>query len=194
MDLARAFLDQSTTFLRGDFLPKIEAALNPLGEEGLWARPNDASNSAGTLCLHLAGNVRQWIVHGLGGAPDVRDRPAEFATADGLSRAEVLDRLRTSVNDACAVLLRVDTGALARRLTIQGNEVTGLYAVYHVVEHFAMHTGQIIWLAKSRSGEDLGFYAFNEAGDAHMRWVPTPEGPRPRAGRRPGGHGHSGPL
>jgi hypothetical protein len=42
---------------------------------------------------------------------------------------------------------------------IQGYEVTVLEAVYHVVEHFGMHTGQIILLAKMYSGEDLKLWA-----------------------------------
>ncbi|MDX1420855.1 MAG: DUF664 domain-containing protein [Rubricoccaceae bacterium] len=179
MDLARAFLDQSRAFLRGDFLPKIEAALDRMSEEDLWWRPNDASNSAGNLALHLAGNVRQWLVHGLGGAPDVRDRPAEFAATGGLGKAEVLARLRGAVDDGCAVLARADADALAASYTLQGNPVTGLYAVYHVVEHFAMHTGQIVWLAKARASADLGFYETHDDGRARLRWTPTPEGPRP---------------
>ena len=179
-DLARAFLDQSRAFLRGDFLPKIEAALDHLGDDGLWWRPNDASNSAGNLVLHLAGNVRQWIVSGLGGAPDQRERSAEFAAAGGVSREDALARLRAAVDDACAVLERLDADALDARYTIQGNEVTGLYAVYHVVEHFALHTGQLLWLAKARTGEGLGFYETFADGRARLRWQPTPEGPAPR--------------
>jgi uncharacterized damage-inducible protein DinB len=180
MDLARAFLDQSRAFLRGDFLPKIERALEGMRDDDLWWRPNDASNSAGNLVLHLAGNVRQWVVSRLGGAPDVRDRAAEFAAVGGVSKAEALARLRAAVDDACAVLERLDAEALAARHTIQGNEVTGLYAVYHVVEHFAMHTGQILWLAKARTGADLGFYETDADGRARLRWAPTPEGPQPR--------------
>jgi len=179
VDIARAFLDQSRAFLRGDFLPRIEGALERMSEDDLWWRPNDASNSAGNLVLHLAGNVRQWIVAGLDGAPDIRDRAAEFAATGGLSKAEALGRLRAAVDDACRVLARLDAADLAARRTIQGREVTGLYAVYHVVEHFAMHTGQILWLAKARRGEDLGFYETSDDGRARLRWTPTPEGPMP---------------
>ncbi len=177
MDLARAFLDQSRTYLRGDYLPKIERALDRLPEADLWWRPNDATNSAGTLVLHLAGNVRQWVVAGLGGAPDVRDRAAEFATTGGLSTDECLGRLRAAVADACAVLERMDADALVRSYAIQGHDVTGLQAVYHVVEHFGMHTGQILWIVKARTGEGLGFYAERPGGLAQLAWVPTPHGP-----------------
>ena len=87
MSLDRLFLDESQAFLRGEWLPKIEAALDVLGDDGLWWRPNDRSNSAGTLCVHLAGNVRQWIVAGVGDAPDIRDRPARWQRGQHL-RAE----------------------------------------------------------------------------------------------------------
>jgi uncharacterized damage-inducible protein DinB len=180
VDLARAFLDQSRAFLRGDYLPKIEGALERMSEDDLWWRPNAASNSAGNLVLHLAGNVRQWIVSGLGGAPDVRARAAEFAATGGVAREGALAHLRAAVDDASTVLARLAAADLAAHYTIQGNTVTGLYAVYHVVEHFAMHTGQIVWLAKARAGEDLGFYETFADGRARLRWTPTPEGPAPR--------------
>lgn len=177
MDIARAFLDQSRTYLRGDYLPKIERALAALPDGDLWWRPNDASNSAGNLGLHLAGNVRQWVVAGLGGAEDVRERDTEFSADGGLDAEAVLDRLRASVDDACAVLDQLDAEALARSYSIQAHDVTGLQAVYHVVEHFGMHTGQILWIAKARAGSDLGFYTERPGGLAKLAWVATPDGP-----------------
>lgn len=176
-DLARAFLDQSRAFLCGDYLPKIERAVGALSDEALWWRPNAASNSVGNLVLHLAGNVRQWIVSGLGGADDVRDRAAEFAAAGGRSGEACLARLRASVDDACAVLARLDGAALDARYVLQGSEVSGLYAVYHVVEHFGMHTGQIVYVAKLHTGEGLGFYHEWPDGRARLTWTATPEGP-----------------
>jgi len=54
------------------YLPRIEACVRSLSPEQIWWRANPASNSVGNLALHLEGNVRQWIVSGLGGAPDRR--------------------------------------------------------------------------------------------------------------------------
>ena len=176
-NLARAFLDQSRTYLKGEYMPRIEKALAALSEEDFWWRPNEASNSAGNLVLHLAGNVRQWIVHGLGGEVDVRERDEEFAAKGGVSKAEALAQLHASVDDACAVLEQMDADGLAASYTPQAYEVTGLEAIYHVVEHFAMHTGQIVWIAKGRSGEGLGFYAEKPGGLAKLTWTPTPDGP-----------------
>ena len=111
-NLARAFLDQSRTYLKGEHMPRIEKALAALSEEDFWWRPNEASNSAGNLVLHLAGNVRQWIVHGLGGEVDVRERDEEFAAKGGVSKAEALAQLHASVDDACAVLEQMDADGL----------------------------------------------------------------------------------
>ena len=55
---------------------------------------------------------------------------------------------------------------------IQGYEVTVLHAIYHVVEHLAEHTGQIIWATKGLTGEDLGFYAYLEDQDQHTSRQP----------------------
>lgn len=177
MTLSRAFLDQSLTLLRGEWLPKIEAALDALGEDDLWWRPNEASNSAGTICVHLAGNVRQWVVAGLGGAPDTRDRPTEFATTGGRSRADVLADLRAAVDEACAVIDRLGEDDLLRTYAIQGREPTGLRAVYHAVEHFAMHAGQVVWIAKARADRGMEFYEEDPVGGARLLWTATPHGP-----------------
>ena len=179
--LARRFLDVSQAYLRGDFLPKIERTVAAMSDDDLWWRPHEEANSAANLVLHLAGNVRQWIVAGVGGAPDVRHRAAEFAARDGVSRQEMLARLRASVDAACDVLAALDPSALAERRQIQAHDVTVMEAIYHVVEHFSMHTGQIIYLAKLRSGRGMGFYEEAPDGRARLRWKPTPEGPAERS-------------
>ena len=128
-----------------------------LSDEQLWWRPNAESNSVGNLMLHLAGNVRQWIVSGVGGAEDDRDRDREFVT-DREHRQTVIRTLRTAVDDACSVLSHVQGGRLEERLTVQGYDVAVLEAIFHVVEHFSYHTGQIAFVTKMLTASDLGFY------------------------------------
>lgn len=164
------FLTASRDYLATGYLPRIREAVTALEPADLWWRPNDASNSIGNLLLHLAGNVRQWIVHGVGGAEDVRDRQAEFDAREGATAAELLDHLESAVMDAVATLDGLDPSALAEPRTIQGMETTVLGAVYHVVEHFSMHTGQILWIVKARTGEDLGFYHIGQDGTAEEGW------------------------
>jgi uncharacterized damage-inducible protein DinB len=108
--------------------------------------------------MHLAGNVRQWIVDGVGGQPVERDRAAEFATRAGPSAKELIDALDSAVMEADAVLSRLSADELVRRNTIQDREQTVLEAVYHVVEHFAMHTGQIVLLTKAYVPGAVRFY------------------------------------
>ena len=158
MSYGPAFLAQSREYLTGHYLPKIRAAVEPLAEPDLWWRPNEASNSIGNLMLQLAGNLRQWIVSGVGGAPDRRDRAAEFARREPLERAELLTLLTEAIFECDAVLARTDPATLDAPLTVQGRQVTGLQAIYHAVEHLAHHAGQILYIAKLRAARDLGFY------------------------------------
>lgn len=173
METGAAFLAQSREYLTAHYLPKICAAVEPLDEADLWWRPNDASNSIANLLLHLAGNIRQWIVSGVGGAPDQRERAAEFARRDGLRKEELQTAISRAVTDADAVLARTSPAGLAESRSIQGREVTVLEAIYHVVEHFSTHTGQIAYISKLRRGQDLGFYRM-EDGMLRAAWPGHP--------------------
>lgn len=164
-----SFIRQSTRFLRDDFLPRIRVAVETLTDEQVWWRPNEASNSIGNLMLHLSGNVSQWIVGGVGAQRVMRDRPREFAVRATIPKHELLATLASSVDEAVKVLDHIDPMTLNERRTIQGSDVTVLYAIYHVVEHFSMHTGQILMLAKMITGEDLKLYEFPD-GIVKKRW------------------------
>jgi uncharacterized damage-inducible protein DinB len=164
-----AFLKESRTLLVGDYLPKIERCVTLLTDEQIWWRANSASNSIGNLLLHLSGNVRQWIVVGLGGAVDERDRDAEFAQRDVIRRDELLARLRETLREADQTLANFDDERLLDQFTIQGIETSALAAIMHVVEHFSMHTGQIILLAKMFTEVDLEFYDF-QSGAPVLTW------------------------
>lgn len=165
----RTFLDLSARFLERDFMPRVRAAVERLDPEDVWWRPNEASNSVGNLLLHLAGNLRQWVVSGVGGEPDRRVRHEEFDSPEQPGGVELLERLEAVVAEAVRTLRERDPTTLLERRRIQGTEVTGLEAVYHAVEHFSMHTGQILWIVKLRTGRDLGFYRVRD-GIAERRW------------------------
>ncbi len=155
IDIAQTFLDKSRRLLVSDYLPKIERCLERLSDEDVWWRPDEASNSIGNLLLHLAGNVTQWAIGGVGKRAYTRDRQQEFDERRPLSGSDPLARLKTVVEEAEGVIRSIDAESLLSRRQIQGYDVTVLEAVYHVVEHFGMHTGQIIMLTKMRTGEDL---------------------------------------
>jgi uncharacterized damage-inducible protein DinB len=154
-DVGRAFLEKSRALVLSDFVPKIERCLQGLDSADIWWRPNEASNSIGNLVLHLCGNVTLWILGGVGGLPVERNRQREFDERDQIPAAELLGRLRAVTERADEVLLSLDDRTLMARRQIQSYDVTVLEAIYHVVEHFGMHTGQIILLCKARTGKDL---------------------------------------
>lgn len=168
MDLGRVFLDESLRYLTVEYPTKIRLCLERLSDGDLWWRPNADSNSVGNLLLHLAGNARQWIVSGVGGAVDVRDRQAEFDERGPLPRAELLTRFDAALTDVADVLTRLEPSRLGEPRSIQGRQTTVFRAIYHVVEHFSMHMGQIAYIAKLRTG-DLGFYR-NAGGLAVPEW------------------------
>jgi uncharacterized damage-inducible protein DinB len=167
--VSRAFIDRAIAFLTGDYLPKIERCLEQLSDDQIWWRPNAESNSIGNLVLHLCGNARQWIVCGLGFEPDNRIRDAEFARRDPIPRAELLTLLRTTLNDVETTLRQLDPTTLLETRKIQGSDVDILEAIFHVTEHFSMHTGQIIMLTKMMTSDDLRFYEFDAVKPVH-RW------------------------
>lgn len=159
LDLAALFLASSRHQLLGQYWPRMREAVAPLTEEQIWWRPNPASNSIGNLLLHLNGNVSQWLVATFNHGEDNRNRPAEFAARSGGTAKELLSKLGATLEAACAALDRLTLDDLLATYDIQGYEkVRGLDVVYHVVEHFGMHYGQILYIAKSLTGRDLGFY------------------------------------
>lgn len=152
------FLEASRIFLKDDFLPKLLHCLEELSETDIWWRPNEQSNSVGNLILHLCGNMRQWIVNSLGSGTFERNRDGEFASRGPVARAELIARMRATMEEVDAVLQNVPPGGLLRRYPIQTYSTSGLQAIYHVVEHFSYHLGQILYIYKMRTGKDPAFY------------------------------------
>jgi uncharacterized damage-inducible protein DinB len=154
---AKLLLASVERTLSAQYTQRIVKCLEQLPEEQIWWRPNPASNSVGNMVLHLSGNVRQWIISGLGGAPDMRERDREFAEQGPIPGRELSKALTKTVKEACKVLRNLSEPALSKKHIIQGFHVTGLEVVYHVAEHFAYHAGQIIYVTKNLSGKDLQF-------------------------------------
>jgi len=173
--IARAFLARASEFILGDYLPKIERCLENLTDEQIWWRANEESNSIGNLILHLCGNAKQWIVCGVGSAPDNRNRDSEFEQRNVIARDDLVALLRSTLSDVHTTLQSVDPSTLLDFRKIQGNDVDILEAIFHVTEHFSMHAGQIFLLTKLLTGTDLSFYEF-EAGAPVERWRFGPDG------------------
>jgi hypothetical protein len=143
-------------------LGRIKHCLGQLNDAQVWHRSQPGLNSIGNLVLHLCGNLRQWVVAGLGGAPDVRNRPDEFAEQGSLPKDELLRRLEAVVERAKGILANVDARQLAEPRRIQGFDVTGVAAVFDAVPHFRGHTQEIVHMTRLQLGDAYEF-----------AWTPT---------------------
>jgi uncharacterized damage-inducible protein DinB len=164
---SQLFLQFSRNKLLEQYWPRLRKAVETLSDEQVWWRPNEASNSIGNLILHLNGNVWQWLVASFNRLEDQRDRPAEFSATGDLTAADLLARLGQTLEEAAKVLAKLTQEELLATWHIQGYTVSGLAAVYQVVEHFGLHYGQIVYITKMQEGRDLGFYSeLNKTGRA----------------------------
>ena len=144
---------------------KIRHCVDQLSDEQLWWRPAESMNSIGNLVLHLAGNLRQWIVSGVGGETDTRERGREFSERGPVSRDELLGLLDRTVDASREALNGITADGLLRPLRIQGFQLTALGAIFDSIPHFGGHTQEIVNLTRQQLGDDYQF-----------EWTPsTPE-------------------
>ena len=139
-------------------IPRIFKCLDNLTEEETWRKPNSNSNSVGNLILHLNGNVRQWIISGLCGQPDTRERSKEFSDHATLDKSGLKALLLKLQEDVEAIIPTIKHEDLQNKFLVQGFEETGLSIIIHVIEHFSYHTGQIVYYTKFLKDIDTGFY------------------------------------
>lgn len=158
MSVAENFLARSRYWLTKEYPIKLRHCVEALPRQAVWSRPNPSSNSIGNLLVHLTGNVTEWILGGVGGQTVSRYRAGEFSQADGADAHKLLDNLEIVLREADSVLAGLTERDLQRQLVIQDRETTVMAAVYHVVEHFAMHTGQIILMTKIYAPNKIHFY------------------------------------
>jgi uncharacterized damage-inducible protein DinB len=158
-EMGLALIAEAKRRLIHESVPRIHKCLGLLREEEIWLRPNAETVSVGNLVLHLCGNVRQYILSGLGGAPDRRRRQAEFDEQGPLPTAELLARLTALMEEVDQTLDRLDPASLLTLRRVQGRNESGLSILVHVVEHFSYHVGQISYFVKTRHAVDLGYYA-----------------------------------
>lgn len=169
MEISTEFIHTSRRYLSDEYLPKIDRCLQLLSNDELWWGPNEHTNSIGNLVLHLEGNVRQYIVSGVGRAQDVRRRDHEFASDAEFNARELRERLGKTIAEVSSILDQLESNTLAEEREIQGRTMTVFQAIYHAVEHFSMHTGQIIHITKQLTDRDLEFYTFHD-GSVQKLW------------------------
>lgn len=137
---------------------KINQSLSPLNETAIWWRPNPASNSMGNLVLHLCGNLTQYILSGLGGQEDHRERSKEFEAQGPIPTDVLLNKLNEVLSGVYSTIERVDKPEWLRVRPVQCYEESGISILIHVTEHLSYHTGQIVYYIKLKEGQDMQFY------------------------------------
>ena len=136
---------------------KIRHCAKQLSDEQMWWRPAESMNSIANLILHLCGNVQQWIVAGVGGVEDTRNRPLEFSQREMISKDELIQRLESTTARAIATMQAAPIDELLRSRSIQGFEATGIGALFHSVSHFQGHTQEIVHLTRMQRGDSYEF-------------------------------------
>jgi hypothetical protein len=129
-------------------------------EDALWACPQGIANSAGTLALHLTGNLQHFIGAQLGGTGYVRDREAEFADRS-VPRSELEARIEATIRVVRQTFERLDDGNLSQQypLAVGGTRLaTGLFLT-HLAAHLAFHLGQVDYHRRVVTGQSAGIGA-----------------------------------
>ncbi|WP_297693510.1 DinB family protein, partial [uncultured Eudoraea sp.] len=124
----------------------------------LWIRPNDNLVSIANLILHLEGNIRQWILTGIGNHPDHRKRDLEFSQTDRIDRKEMLSKLKDAIDKTIEVVNQIQDEEWTKVRSVQGYKESVLSIVIHVIEHFSYHTGQITYYTKLLTNKNTNYY------------------------------------
>jgi hypothetical protein len=159
--LASAYIGLARKHL-ADRIERIKHCVGQLDDAQVWWRPHPSMNSVGNILLHLGGNLRQWIVSGVGGVPDTRNRPAEFTERGPIPRDELIRRLEAVAFEADATLAALDESRLLEPRRIQGFDVTVLSAIWGSLEHLGGHAQEIVSITRLQLGDDYRF-----------AWTPT---------------------
>ena len=153
-EVAELFLDVSCRKLDA-MTTNLQVCLGKLTDKQIWARGGAHENAIGNLVLHLCGNMRQWIMHGIGGAQDVRVRDTEFNARGNPDRLALMELFASTVAEARGVIGCLAIARLVEKTTPQKREVSVLEAIYQVVAHVEQHVGQIVLLTKQMTAADL---------------------------------------
>jgi len=150
-DVKRRLIVEST--------PRIHKCLDSLSLAEIWHKQNEHTNSVGNLVLHLCGNVRQYILSGIDGQEDIRERDLEFSESGPIEKQFLKDKLDKLMIDVDQALDRITTADLIREVGVQGFKENVTSILVHVTEHFSYHVGQITYYTKYIKDMDTGYYA-----------------------------------
>ncbi len=166
--LTKLVVDETSGEL-DEALKKIKHCVNQLTDDQVWWRPAESMNSVANLLLHLCGNLGQWIVSGIGGAADIRERQKEFDQRSSTSGTELISQIESAVAEAKNALSGMSAEELLRIRPVQGNDVSGMQAILHSAAHFRGHAQEIVHMTRCQLGDSYAFEFIppaTEPGDA----------------------------
>lgn len=140
-------------------LSRIIQCLNTLSHTEIWDSANPNTNAIGNLVLHLEGNIRQYIISGVGGTEDTRKRSSEFKKTHSHTRQQLSEHITHTLTQANTTVQKLTYNQLSEDVTIQGFAHTRLSAIIHVIEHLSYHVGQITYYTKLVKNIDTGYYS-----------------------------------
>lgn len=149
---------------------KIQHCLQQLSEDQIWWRPSLAPqilqkgqisespmNSIGNLLLHLEGNLRQWLVCGLGQLPDTRLRQAEFDDRSQRHSGELISQLLETIAEAQKTILSIDDQSILSTRKVQEFHVNGAQIMWDSISHFKGHVQEIVHVTRCQLGDGYKF-------------------------------------
>ena len=115
----------------------------------LWQIAPGVTNAAGTLALHLEGNLREYIGRQLGGIEYTRDRPLEFSQR-GVEQQELLARIEAVQAMVPRVIEALSEQQLAATYPEQvlAKPIPTRQFLIHLSGHLNYHLGQIDYLRR----------------------------------------------
>jgi len=124
-------------------------------ETDLWKVDKAINNSAGTLALHLVGNLNHFIGHILGETNYVRDREFEFS-GTVVPLAEIIEKIEQTIKMIQEVLPKLSKDSMEQifKFDFLGKQSTAFYLM-HFVTHLSYHLGQINYHRRLLVNEDV---------------------------------------
>lgn len=156
-DELRAFLSAIKQQLDQGF-QKIKHCVEQLDSEQLWWRPRPEMNSIANLLLHLSGNIRQWLIVGLEGSPDLRQRQLEFDDRSFAPSAELMAKLENTLAEAKQVIDSQTQQSLLHTRRVQEFDIDGFQTILDSVGHFSGHVQEIIHMTRFLKADRYRFY------------------------------------
>ncbi len=140
-------------------LPRIFQCLDILSHKEIWYKHNANTNSIGNLVLHLCGNVKQYIISGIGGQADTRERDIEFQDVHTYNAQDLKEKISGVLLEADAIVSKMPEELFVQKKSIQGFDHNYVSILVHVIEHLSYHVGQITFYTKYVKDVDTGYYS-----------------------------------